>query len=114
LNNFELIWNIQEMFLFPESLTPNIKKILTEQTSYIQNISLDKKETFKALWFIESESYKSPEEKQLRITQLITAINKKWYKQLSEKYKDEMNKGNNEAFTKYSQLVGLAKKHNIK
>ena len=41
-------------------------------------------------------------------------INRSAYKTLSEFYKKKMNAGEIEALQKYSELLQLAKKHNIK
>jgi len=48
------------------------------------------------------------------IKNTIRQINRGSYKKLSEIYKTAMNNGDDTALGKYSELLQLAKKHNIK
>jgi len=102
--------------LFKNWLWKDLKKILEDWVSYINNLELNKKERFRWISLkIESDNeYSNNEHSEDELHKIVDWINREIYKKLVNVLKNEMNSWNSEAFIKYTHLVNEAKKIWIK
>jgi len=77
-------------------------------------LSLSKKERYIALAFQITSKELSPVDYSSALEKLLHTLNKNIFKSSTLQYKEAMKSGDDAAFQKYSEMVSLAKKHNIK
>lgn len=112
--NPENISRLQKWIIFEIPETMLLRKALTDFWSFEKNLNLSNKEKYKALAFQISTKEDSPEEYAWAFEKLLHTLNKNIYKSSTFQYKEAMKSWDNKAFQKYSEIVSLAKKHNIK
>ena len=105
---------ISQNIVFLEGISHNIKEVLQDADHFFSSCDLTTREKYKALSFQISQKSLSEEEHITFVQKKCEQINRSAYKTLSEFYKKKMNAGEIEALQKYSELLQLAKKHNIK
>lgn len=106
--------SISEKLILPEGISTDLKKALWEWERYFEGLDLERKNRYKALNFELSEKWWTDDERVRNLDKIIHSINKKCFKTLSETYKIQMNAWDHEALKKYSDLLVIAKKENIK
>ncbi len=105
---------IESQILFPEAKSRQLDESLRDTAKYFSSIDLETKEKLKALSFQNSQKYVSPEEKKDALLASLVQFNRVSYKKLSDKYKSELAAWDQDALKKYSELLQIAKKHNLK
>lgn len=113
LHSCEISINTDNL-LFPEWLSTSLQKAIKNKADFETSLPLWEKEKYKALYFLENEKSLSREDEAKHLEKLIIQINRNSYKQLSETYKQGIANGDSEALKKYSEILSIAKKHNIK
>lgn len=104
----------EEKIIFPEELSFDLKKCIKNPWDYLENLELDKKERLKAVSLTIEEKQETKEAKEKSIANIISQINKDSYNKITKKLKLLMDENNLEAFSKYSEIIKIAKKHKIK
>ena len=112
--NTENITRLNEWIIFELLETSPLKKALADFEDFKKNLNLWQKEQYKALAFQISNKELWTDDYTSSFEKLVSQLNKNTYKQLTQKYKQEMKSWWIEAFQKYSEIVSLAKKHGIK
>lgn len=105
---------IQENIIFPEWISEKLHTALENPDSYFKSLDLERTEKYKALAFSFSENSSTEKDTKKELSSAIHSLNRYYYKILSESYKSAMNWWDNDALTKYSELLQIAKKHHIK
>jgi len=102
--------------LFKDGLHDDLKNILKDWLSYLDSLELNKKEKYKwvSLQIEVENTHANIEHTEVELWKLVHWINREVYKKLVSTLKKEMNSWNDEAFIKYTHLVGEAKKFGIK
>lgn len=109
---------ITQGLIFKQGLSEDLQSMIdnNDPESFLKNMALDKKERYKAVAFeIESLAEQKTEENSAGdLDKLISSINKEVYKNNIETLKAKMNSWDDNALLEYTQMLQLAKKHNIK
>lgn len=102
--------------LFKDGIGSDLKKILEKWISYLNWLELNKKERLRwiALQLEAHNEHANIEHTDEELHKVVDGLNRQVYKKLVTTLKQEMNKGNPEAFVKYTHLVSEAKKLGIK
>ena len=118
LNDTKNTFTITEGLIFKTGLSPDLQEIIdnNDPATFLSNMGLEKKERYKAIAFeIESlAEQKTDENSSWDLDKLISSINKEIYKNNLETLKAKMNAWDDNALLEYSQMLQLAKKHNLK
>lgn len=118
INNAKNAHYIKENLIFEAGLCPDLHDLLQWESApeLLARVWLEKKERYKAVWFEIEEiwSQKTDDNAQWDIDKLIGSMNKDIYKNLLNDLKAKMNAGDNDALIQYSELLKVAKKHNLK
>lgn len=106
---------LKEHIIFEEAIWSDLKSFL-ENPSILNSLTLDKKDRYKSISLMleEEDKLKTSENLSETLKKLVKKINLDAYKHLNEKLKAEMESWNNDAFTKYAEIVKTAKKYGIK
>jgi len=110
----KLVSEIQSNIIFPEWISPKFQSALDNPWEFAKKLDLSQKEKYKALAMSYTSKWNTQEEQAAERTTLILWLNRMYYKSLSEKYKSLMNSWDYNALIKYSELLQIAKKNNIK
>ncbi|NDK10187.1 DNA primase [Candidatus Gracilibacteria bacterium] len=113
-DNYDAAEIVTNGLLFPEAKSSVLESALENPEKFFSSLDLQKKETLKALNFQNSQKYTNPEDMLGALHSAILQVNRIFYKQLTEKYKQKINQGDSQALVKYSELLQTAKKHNLK
>ncbi len=113
-DNPEIKNEIVEGIIFPEWISPKLQTALDDIGSFIKRLDLSQKEKYKAIAMSYMSKGNTQEEQTAERKTVLLWLNRLYYKSLFEQYKTAMNSGDNDAFVKYSALLQIAKKHNIK
>ena len=105
---------ISKGVVFPEGISDKLASALKDPVSYFKSLDLDRMEKYKALAFSFSQNTQGEKDKNKEVLSAIHWLNRFYYKNLSENYKWAMNSWDNEALKKYSELLQIAKKNQIK
>jgi len=115
------IWNIlidtkhsnyfKEHIIFTDGLHPDLLLALDKWASFIDTISLDKKERYRgiSLQIEEENKIKTEDNSEIELRKLTLWINRDMYKKIVADLKSKMNNGDLDAFTKYSEIAKKAK-----
>ena len=116
ISNEKNIDYFNKHILFKDWLWNDLKSLLNDWISYINNLELNKKERFRwiSLKIEDENSHSNSEHSEEELNKIIHSLNREIYKKLVTVLKKEMNSWNNEAFIKYTHLVNEAKKIGIK
>lgn len=82
--------SIRELLIFPEALSLDMSRALSDPHHFFTSLNLARKEQYKALSFQNSEASLTSEEHLQKIQKLCEQINRACYKELSESYKSQM------------------------
>jgi DNA primase len=105
---------IQESIIFPEWISDKLQQVFNNPAAYFKSLDLERTQKYKALAFTFSNNAQSEQDSEKELTWAIHWLNRYYYKSLSESYKTAMNWWDNDALMKYSRLLQIAKKHQIK
>ena len=109
------IWTlISEWLIFELDETSRLKKALSNSKVFFESLDMKHKERYKALAFQQSQKDLSQKDHHSALEKLIYTLNKQSYKRLSALYKTAMQSWDNDALQKYTEVLQVAKKHNIK
>jgi len=100
--------------IFPDWISPKFQLALDDTNAFIKKLDLSQKETYKALAMWHSTKWNTLQEQASDLQSHIHSLNRSYYKSLSERYKTAMNSWDDDALMKYSELLQIAKKNNIK
>jgi len=118
LNDVKNTFTITENLVFKTGLSPDLQEIIDNNNpeEFLKNLSLEKKERYKAIAFeIESlAEQKTDDNSSGDLLKLIASINKEIYKNTLSNLKAKMNDWDDNALIEYTQMLQLAKKHNLK
>jgi len=109
-----LVSEIQSGIIFPEWISSKFTSALDNPWEFVKKLDLSQKEKYKALAMSYTSKWNTKDEQTAERATLILWLNRMYYKSLTEKYKNLMNSWDNDALIKYSELLQIAKKHNIK
>ncbi len=112
--NNDSISMIQDGLVFDLPEWSPLGKALQEFNAFQNKLDLSTKERYKALAFQITSKELSRDDYISSLEKLIYTLNKNLYKILTTQYKKEIKDWDDSAFTKYSEIVAIAKKHNIK
>lgn len=113
-DNPELKQEIHAAIIFPEWISEKFKSALDDIQSFFKKLDLAQKEKYKALAMSYTSKWNTLEEQTAERNTVILGLNRMYYKTLTEKYKAAMNSWDNDALMKYSELLQIAKKNQIK
>ena len=118
INDTKNTFAITEWLIFKSWLSPDLQEIIdnNDPVTFLSSMGLEKKERYKAIAFeIEALAEKKTDDNSSwDLGKLIWSINKEVYKNNLETLKAKMNAGDNDALIEYTQMLQLAKKHNLK
>jgi len=109
-----LAWEIQSGIIFPQWISTKLQSALENPWKFLKKLDLSQREKYKALAMSYTSKWNSHEGQTAERATLILWLNRMYYKSLSEQYKSLMNSWDHDALVKYSELLQVAKKHNIK
>ncbi len=118
INDKNNTFKITDGLIFKTGLSEDLQEIIdnNDPENFLKNMGLEKKERYKAIAFeIEAlAEQKTDDNSAWDLDKLISSINKEVYKNNLETLKAKMNSWDDNALLEYTQILQLAKKHNLK
>lgn len=116
-----LLWNenkkiLDDILLFKEYLSNDLKSCLEKKESFLNELDLDKKEKYRwlTLEIDETSKLKTNENISDTLTKLAKKINMDIYKKITGELKEKINKWDMEALVKYNDVIKKAKVNGLK